>query len=56
MDTEIVWHPEAQEDYRDILSYLLDKWSFEVADKFTSQIEDSLQLLVRHHHLGIRIG
>jgi plasmid stabilization system protein ParE len=56
MDTEIIWHPEAQEDYRDILSYLLDKWSFEVADKFTSQLDESLQLLVRHHHLGIRIG
>jgi plasmid stabilization system protein ParE len=55
MDTEIIWHPEAQEDYKDILSYLLDKWSFEVADKFTTQIEDNLQLLVRHHHLGIRV-
>jgi len=56
MDKEIIWHPEAQEDYRDILDYLSDKWSFEIADKFTNQLDDSLQLLKQHPLLGMRIG
>ena len=56
MDKEIIWHPEAQEDYRDILDYLLDNWSFDVADKFTTQLDDSLQLLKKHPMLEMRIG
>ena len=52
----VIWHPEAQEDYRDIVSYFLEEWSFEVADKFTSQVDEVVNLLQSHPNIGMRVG
>ncbi len=56
MAEKVVWMSKAKEDYREIISYLLDKWSFEVADRFTTQIDDVIELLKVHHYLGAVSG
>jgi plasmid stabilization system protein ParE len=55
MVKKISWTSQAREDYRDMISYLLDKWSFEIADKFTDRIDEVLKLLEVHHNLGMAL-
>ncbi len=52
----VIWHPEAREDYREIIDYLLDEWSFEVADKFTDQIDEVVRMVEKHPNIGMRVG
>jgi plasmid stabilization system protein ParE len=55
MVKKINWTSQTREDYRDIISYLLDKWSFEIADKFTDHVDEVLKLLEVHHNLGMAL-
>jgi plasmid stabilization system protein ParE len=52
MAYEIVWTSASRENYRDIIETLLEKWSFEAAEKFTSKIIDRLTLLEMNPYLG----
>ena len=53
MAYQIVWHDNAKEDLRDILNYLLDNWSDEVAEKFNDALFGKLQSLERNPFIGI---
>ena len=55
MVKKISWTSQAKEDYRDIISYLLDKWSFDIADKFTTHVDEILDLLKLHNDLGMAL-
>lgn len=45
MAFKIEWTDNAKENIRDITSYLLDNWSFEVAERFTDNlIEQTIRL------------
>ena len=55
MAKTISWTSQAREDYRDIISYLLDKSSFAIADKFTTHIDEILELLKLHNDLGMAL-
>ena len=52
MAYEIVWTSASRENYRDIIDSLLEKWSFEVAEAFTTKIIDRLTLLEMNPYLG----
>lgn len=52
MDYEIVWTHEAREDYRSIASYLLDHFTFEVADRFTETVANKVILLEKNPLIG----
>ena len=41
----ITWHPEAKEDFREIVAYLMEVWSSEVAEKFTEQVDKTQELI-----------
>lgn len=45
MDYTIVWSDAAKENYRHITLYLLEVFSFEVADRFTDTIDSKLLIL-----------
>ncbi len=49
---EIIWSDEAQEDYTAIVNYLLDGWSFEVADAFTDELSKKIAMLEQHPYTG----
>ncbi len=53
MAYQIVWHDNAKEDLRDILNYLLDNWSDEVAEKFNDMLFSKLQNLEKIHTLAL---
>ncbi|WP_157618515.1 type II toxin-antitoxin system RelE/ParE family toxin [Spirosoma spitsbergense] len=38
MAREIVWTSQAQEDYRDVVSYLLDTFGYDVSEKYTERL------------------
>ena len=44
MDNEIVWSDDTKENYRDIIYYLLDNYSFEVTERFTETLFDKVKL------------
>ena len=56
MDYEIIWAVEAKENYRAAISYLLDEYSFEVADRFTDKVSDKLTLLKKTPFIGRRLN
>ncbi|HNW51195.1 MAG TPA: type II toxin-antitoxin system RelE/ParE family toxin [Prolixibacteraceae bacterium] len=39
---QIIWAPEAEDDFSKILSYLNDKWEEKVALNFVNQVDDVL--------------
>lgn len=53
MAYEIIWSDDAKEDYRNITYYLLDNYSFEVAEKFTETLFDKVQLFERNPRIGL---
>ncbi len=52
MARQIIWTPEAQEDYRDIVSYLLDRYDDEIAAKYTDKLFDTLETLLKMPYIG----
>ena len=53
MAKEVIWSPNCKENYKDIIEYLLEKWSFEIALNFTTQLEDWLEILSKNPYIGI---
>jgi addiction module RelE/StbE family toxin len=53
MAYQIIWSDDAKEDYRDITYYLLDNYSFEVAEKFTETLFDKVQLFEKNPRIGL---
>jgi len=42
---KVIWSPAAEEDLKNILIYLLDKWSQNVAIKFLNKVDTSVLLI-----------
>lgn len=43
----MIWSEKAQEQINQIINYLLDNWSFEVADKFANQMTKASEQLAQ---------
>lgn len=52
MAREVIWTPEAQEDYRDTVSYLLDQFGNEVATKYTQKLFDAIETVLKMLYIG----
>ena len=52
----IVWGDEAKENYRAITLHLLDKFNFDVADRFTDTVADKLLILEHSPFIGRRLA
>jgi plasmid stabilization system protein ParE len=52
MAFKVEWTDNAKENIRDITSYLLDNWSFEIAEKFTDNLIEQTLRLERMPFLG----
>lgn len=52
MAREVIWTPEAQEDYRDAVSYLMDQFGDEVAANYTQKLFDTVETLLKMPHIG----
>ena len=55
MAHQVVWTDDAKANYRAITEYLLDAFSFEVADRFTDLIADKLRILEQMPFIGRRL-
>ena len=55
MAHQIVWADDAKANYRAITEYLLDAFSFEVADRFTDLIANKLRILEQMPFVGRRL-
>lgn len=53
MDYKVVWTPNAEEDLRLILDFLMDEWADNFAKIFSEQIFKTLNLLEKHPYLGV---
>lgn len=53
MAYEIIWSDDAKEDFRDITHYLLDNYSFEVAEKFIETLFDKVKLFENNPRIGL---
>lgn len=42
MARQVIWTPQAREEYRDIVSYLLDAFGDVIAEKFTDRLAQVL--------------
>ncbi|MBC7572192.1 MAG: type II toxin-antitoxin system RelE/ParE family toxin [Spirosoma sp.] len=51
----IAWGQEAEENYHAIISYLLDVYSFDVADRFTESIMAKVTLLEHSPFIGQKL-
>lgn len=52
MAREVIWTPEAQEDYRNTVSYLLYQFGDEVAEKYTERLFDTIETLLKMPYIG----
>lgn len=52
MAREVIWTPEAQEDYREIVSYLLNEFGDEVATNYTQKLFDTIETLLKMPYIG----
>lgn len=52
MAREIIWTAQAQEDYRQVVSYLLDAFGDEIAEKYTDRLANVLNSIVAMPQMG----
>lgn len=52
MAYEIVWTENAESTYSDIVHYLAEEWSVDIASKFIDNVESKLLLLSQFPHIG----
>ncbi len=52
MVEQIVWTPQAREEYHDIVSYLLDTFDDLVAEKFTNRLDGVLNSIQTMPYMG----
>ena len=55
MAYQIVWADDAKANYRTITVYLLDAFTFDVADRFTDLIANKLRILEQMPFIGRRL-
>ena len=53
MALQIEWTLHAEEDYRQVVDYLLKEWSLKVAADFINNLEERVQNLSSFPHIGI---
>jgi plasmid stabilization system protein ParE len=46
MSKEIVWSPDAEKDFEEILEYLQLKWSNRIIRRFINKVDDNIELIV----------
>ena len=46
MTREIIWSPDAVNDFESILEYLELKWSNRIARRFINKIDDNIELII----------
>lgn len=56
MADALIWHPEAKEDFREVVEYLIEVWSLEIAENFTEQVDKAQQMILTHPGVGMRVG
>ena len=47
MAYQVIWSDEAQNEVRDILTYLMDTWNDKIAENFSQQISEVAELLTK---------
>jgi plasmid stabilization system protein ParE len=52
MALQVSWTVNAEEDFRRIISYLLDEWSDTFAEKFSEEVKKKLWLLSEQPYVG----
>jgi plasmid stabilization system protein ParE len=52
MIDNVQWLEAAQDDFRQIANYLLDEWSFVVAEKFTDEIDKCIERIKANPEIG----
>jgi plasmid stabilization system protein ParE len=50
-DTPVLWSPLAEETYLNILNYLIDNWSVNIAQQFDDKVESLLKHISKHTKL-----
>ncbi len=53
MALQIVWTPNALEDYKQVVDYLLKEWPLKVATDFVATTEERVQMLGSFPNIGI---
>ena len=48
----VIWSEKAQQQINQIINYLLDNWSFEIADKFSDQMTKASEQLAQFPFSG----
>ena len=56
MAKPVIWHPEAKEDFRETVAYLMDAWPADVAEKFAAQVDKAQELIEQHPGIGMKVG
>lgn len=51
MLNSIIWSPESEEDFSDILTYLISEWNLKIAENFIKDINYSVGNISRNPHL-----
>ena len=54
MAYQVVYSPNAQNEIREILDYLLDEWSFEISDNFSDYLISTIDMLTQQPFAGKR--
>lgn len=52
MAYQVVYSPNAQEEVREILMYLLEEWNFEVSENFSDYLISTLDMLSQQPYAG----
>lgn len=52
MAYQVVYSDFAQENIREILSFLLDNWGFEISDNFSEYLIDTVEMLALQPYAG----
>lgn len=52
MAFQVIYSPNSQEDIREILVYLLEKWGFEASHNFSEFLIDTVDMLVQQPYAG----
>lgn len=46
MDKEVIWSPAAEEDFKNTLDYLQNKWPNRVISTFINKVDDNIGLII----------
>lgn len=52
---DIIWTPKARERFKEVYDYLLDEWSYKVAENFKKQVLHHTDLLATFPEMGVEV-